>query len=161
MSATIREERDPAFWSAIANHPMVRPAIIVSGELPDMAKMVSDPKVWPLASEHGGFLFFQRDALAQVFELHTLYSPEGWGREVTDAAHQAFPLLFLRGAQIVFTVEVRTNQRSRPPLSHGWRAAGPFAFAAELAAEVRAWVLTQAAWEASPARRRLCRLSSP
>ena len=151
----IREQRDPAFWAAIANHPQVKPTVVISGEVPDMTQMVLDPKVWPLASEHGGFLFFQRDGLGRIFELHTLYSPEGWGREVAQAAKEAATAVFLRGAEVLFTIEVATNARSRPPLSHGWRPAGRFAFATELAAEVRTWVLTQEAWEASPARRRL------
>lgn len=150
----IREERNPLFWAAVANHPAVKPSVVLSGEIPDMTRMIGDPLVWPVASEHGGFLFFQRDALGRVFELHTMFTPEGWGREVAGAAKQAFSGLFLRGAELVFTVEVATNARSRPPLSHGWRVAGLFAPSTELAADVRTWVLTRTAWDASPARRR-------
>jgi hypothetical protein len=155
----IRIERDPRFWSAVANHPAVRPAIVVSGEMADLAAAVSDPLVLPMASEHGGFLFYQRDGLGWVYELHTMFTPAGWGREVAEAAHEAFQELFLRGAQVVFTLEIATNRRSRPPLSHGWRTAGRFASSPELPAEARTWVLTQEAWAQSPARRRFCRHS--
>lgn len=158
----MRVERDPAFWTAIANHPAVRPLIVISGELPDMTAMITDPKVLPLAFKHGGFLLFQRDGLGRVFELHTLFTPEGWGAEAAAAAHETCAWAFLHGCDIAFTVEIATNRRSRPPLSFGWRAAGPFRPSPELAADVRTWVLTQAAWDASPARRRIsCQLSSP
>lgn len=154
----IREERDPAFWAQVANHPDVRDAVLLSGELPDLARVCADPLVYPWASAHGGFLFYQRDGLGRVFELHTMFTPDGWGREVAQAAREAFTALFLRGADLVFTLEVRDSPNSRPPLSHGWKEAGPFSFAPELAAEVRSWVLTRTAWDASPVRRRMCQL---
>lgn len=157
----IRVERSGGFWNAIANHPEVAPLIAINNHVPDMTALVTDPMVLPVASEHGGFLFFQRDRLGFVFELHTMFTPEGWGREVADAARDAFSALFLRGATVVFTLEVETNAKSRPPLSHGWRPAGPFAFAPDLAANVRTWVLTQEAWNASPVRRRICRSQQP
>lgn len=157
----IREERDPAFWNAVACHPDVRPLIGPGVVMPDLTPVILDPHVLPMAAEHGGFIFFQRDRLGMVYELHTMFTPEAWGtREVPTAAHEAFGGLFLLGAALVFTLEVATNRRSRPPLSHGWRTACPFAFAPELAADVRTWVLTREAWDASPARRRqTCRSS--
>lgn len=150
----IREERDVAFWTAVANHPEVKPTMVLSGEVPDMTTMVLDPKVTPWAAEHGGFLVFQRDGLGRIFELHTMFTPEGWGREVAQAAKEGLTALFLRGADLLFTVEVATNARSRPALSFGWRPAGPFAHSPELAADVRTWVLTRDAWDTSPVRRR-------
>lgn len=156
----IREERSGAFWNAVASHPEVRDRITLGGPLSDLTAIVEHPSVLPLAAEHGGFIFLSRDVSARVFELHTLFTPEGWGREVTLAAREAFTAVFLRDAALVFTLEVEINRRSRPPLSHGWRPAGPFAFAPDLAANVRTWVLTQDAWNTSPVRRReSCRSS--
>ena len=87
--AVIRVEKDPAWWAAIANHPAVKPCLSLSADPVDVSKMVLDPKVWPVASEHGGFLFFQRDGLGRCWELHTMFTPEGWGREVAEAAKAA------------------------------------------------------------------------
>ncbi len=151
----IREERSGAFWNAVAAHPDVKPLVSPTCDVPDLTALVSDPFVLPWASEHGGFLFCQRDRQGFAFELHTLFTPEGWGREVARSAREAFTALFLNGAMLVFTLEVETNDRSRPPLSHGWRPAGPFVFAPDLAANVRTWVLTREAWDNSPVRRRI------
>jgi hypothetical protein len=106
----------------------------------------------PLASEHGGFMFVRQDAFGFVCELHTLFTPEGWGREVSAAAKQAFNAVFLLNYQAVITLEVRANPRSQPPRSYGFAQAGDWRMSP--AGEVRLWVLTRAAWEASPANRR-------
>lgn len=158
----IRLLRDPTFWQAVAEHPQVRPHL-GGGEVSALAEIVTNPLVLPLASEHGGFIFMQRDHFGRLFELHTMFLPEAWGtREIPLAAHEAFTVLFLRGADLCYTYEAATNRRSRPPLSHGWRPAGEFAPSTELAADVRTWVLTRLAWEQSPARSRLnCPSLSP
>jgi hypothetical protein len=152
----IREERDAGFWNAVATHPDVRDCVFMNHPTMDLAPLVEPPTSLPLAAEHGGFIFLNKDGLGLVYELHTMFTPAGWGREVAAAAREAFDLLFLRSAQLVFTLEVETNVRSRPPLSHGWRTAGPFTYAPDLAANVRTWVLTREAWDASPVRRRMC-----
>lgn len=150
----IREERNGAFWNAVSLHPDVAPWVWMGVDPVDLSDLVKRPDVLPLASEHGGFVFVEGDP--GEYELHTMYRPEGWGREVTAAAHEAFEALFLRGAELVRTLEVETNRRSRPPLSHGWRPASAFVHAPNLAANVRTWVLTRDAWNTSPVRRRLC-----
>lgn len=147
----IREDRSE-FWSRLAEHPMVRPHI-GSGNTADLDQFVALPVVTPLRSENGGFLFVKLDAFGRVYELHTIYHPDGWGREVLKAAKEAFAEMFSRGAQVVATYEVEGWWRSRPPLSFGFRPAGDFAPAGELT--LRTWTLTRAAWDASPARRRM------
>ncbi|HEY5072068.1 MAG TPA: hypothetical protein VII63_08555 [Caulobacteraceae bacterium] len=149
----VRIERDPAFWANVASHLQVAPHIGVGPEV--VGEFALRPGVTPLAAEHGGFLFSTLDGMGMVRELHTLFTPEGWGREVARAAHEAFALIFAAGAQVIVTHERADWWRSAPPKSHGWAVAGEWAGTA--IGEVRMWVLTLDAWRASPAvRRRAC-----
>lgn len=149
----IREERDPAFWTAVYEHPEVKPRVGLGHEL-DLAGIVSSPGVTPLAADHGGFIFAQLDGLGRTHELHTLFTPEGWGREVAQAAKDAFAFMFDRGADLIITQEVAGNRRSQPPRSFRFTPAGDFR-PSPLGPDLRSWVLTRAAWEASPARQRM------
>ena len=144
--------RDPAFWEAVIAHPDVGPNVTFGQEI-DVAGLVQHPGVVPLASEHGGFVFVQLDALGRVWELHTAYRPEGWGREVLFAAKSAFTRMFADGADLITTHEVEGNWRSRPPKTFRFEPAGEFRQA--LGKHLRTWMLTRAAWEASPARQRM------
>lgn len=150
----IRESRSPTFWTAIYDHPAVKPHVSLGHEV-DMAAVVASPTVTPLASAHGGFLFVRLDGLGRAYELHTMFTPEGWGREVTGAAKDAFVEMFERGADLIVTHEVSGNRRSQPPRSFRFTPAGDFRFSPELDAHLRTWVLTRSAWDASPARQRM------
>lgn len=119
----------------------------------DIGALVAHPLVTPLRAEHGGFLFIRLDPLGRVLELHTLFTPEGWGREVHRAAKAAFDRVFTEGGQMVVTSEVEDNRRSQPPRSFGFATAGDFE-PTPYAARFRTWFLTREAWEGSPARRR-------
>lgn len=149
----IREERDPAWWARIAEHPEVKPHITLGADF-DLAAVVQHPSVTPLAADHGGFIFARLDGLGRVHELHTLFTPEGWGREVTGAAKHAFAAMFDRGADLIVTQEVDGNRRSQPPRSFRFAPCGDFR-ASPLGPALRSWVLTRDAWEASPARLRM------
>ncbi len=149
----IREDRDAAFWTDVYEHPAVKPHVGLGREI-DIAGIVSDPAVTPLRAEHGGFIFAQLDGLARIYELHTLFTPEGWGREVAGAAKDAFAFMFDRGADLIVTQEVAGNRRSQPPRSFRFSPAGEFR-ASPLGVDLRSWVLTRYAWEASPARLRM------
>lgn len=152
----IRIERDISFWKKVAEHPRVAPHITLGHEL-DWSFIETD-RVLPLASEHGGFLFFQLDGVGRVCELHTLYTPDGWGMEVLTEAKRAFDEVFYRGAKIVVTQEVDDNWKSRPPKSFGWKSAGDFEMVKHLDHAIKSWYLTSEAWGASPAKRRADRL---
>ena len=117
----------------------------------DVGGMAMHDSITPLASENGGFLFCRLDGLGRVFELHTLFTPEGWGREVSASAKEAFAHMFAAGARVITTFEV--EGWSAPPLSFGWRAVGEFDETD--IGPVRTWVLTLEAWEGSPAHRRM------
>ena len=151
----IRVERDPAFWTAIASHPEVAPALL---GLPPakVGALARRPEMLPLASEHGGFLFTRLDAMGFVCELHTLFRPEGWGREALFAGIESLGVVWALGYQTIVTFESRANARSRPPRTFGFRKAGDWR--STPVGELRMWTLTQSAWNASPARRLRCPL---
>lgn len=156
----IREERSPAFWQGVADHPEVASRVFLGGQSHDLSAIVASPNVLPLASEHGGFLFARLDGFGRVYELHTMYRPEGWGREVLTASKLAFAKVFDLGAQLVSTYEVEGWWRSRPPKSFGFIRAGGFRPVPGIIPHLSTWVLTSDAWDASPARRRVkCQLS--
>lgn len=150
----IRENRDADFWTEVFNHPEVNPHVALGYDL-DMRAVVSSAQVTPLRAEHGGFLFIRLDGLGRVYELHTMFTPEGWGREVLLSAKAAFTEMFGRGAQLITTYEVAGNWRSQPPKTFRFAPCGEFQHAPQLGVDLRTWALSRAAWEASPARQRM------
>lgn len=143
----IREDRDLAFWTDVFNHPAVRPHVSMDGDLDWLPALVASERVTPLRTDGGGFLFLQLDALGRTLELHAAFLPEAWGAQVSQALKAA--LTRLEGWDLIVVSEVAGNWRSRPPRSFGFRPA------AEMAGQFRTWTLTRAAWEQSPARRRM------
>lgn len=150
----IRVERDPRFWFDVVSHPDVA-ALLGTTTFEQIAVLVETPGVTPLASEHGGFFFKACDSFGRVCELHTAFTPQGWGREVHDAALEAFGRIFFEdGFQVVVTYEQETNRRSKPPVSFGFEPLG--AFEPSPFGSVRSWLLTRSAFMTSPAGRRRC-----
>jgi hypothetical protein len=147
----IREDRDHAFWNAVYEHPAVKPHVSLGHDVDIITPLLANPAVTPLRAEHGGFLFVRLDNLGRVHELHSLFTPEGWGREVLQALKEAVSEMFARGAQVITTYDVEGNWRSRPPKTFRFQPCGDYAPA--LGVNLRTWVLTRADWEASPARR--------
>lgn len=149
---SVRIERDPAWWEAIASHPALAGAL--HGVAPaTIGQIATMPTMLPLAAEHGGFMFGAMDGFGFVRELHTLFTPEGWGREAITAGVEALEMLFGGPCEIVVTYEQEDNRRSRAPRGFG------FAMASERFAEtrfggLRCWLLTRMAWEAAPVRKR-------
>lgn len=149
----IREDRDVGFWHGVYEHPAVKPYVSLGHDL-DLAAILGNPWVTPLRAEHGGFLFVRLDGLGRVHELHTLFTPEGWGREVLTALKAAVERMFQNGAQIITTYDVEGYAKSRPPLTFRFASAGDYA-PTHLGPRLRSWVLTRNAWEVSPARQRM------
>ena len=149
----IREDRDLAFWTAVYEHPKIKPHVSLGQDI-NLADLLANEWVLPLRAEHGGFFFVRLDGLGRVYELHTLFTPEGWGREVLLALKAAVEHVFQAGAQVITTYDVEGYWRSKPPKTFRFEPAGDFA-ATELGPRLRSWVLTRNAWEASPARQRM------
>ena len=153
----VRVERDPAFWEAVASHPAL--AGVLHGVAPaTIGQLAGLPSMLPLAAEHGGFLFGAMDGFGFVRELHTLFTPEGWGREAVNAGVEALEVLFDGPCELVVTYEQEDNRRSRAPRGFGFTMAGGD-FRETAFGPLRVWLLTRSAWLASPMKERAsCRL---
>lgn len=148
--------RDVGFWDAVARHPEVAPFIFMGREPETLAPLIQDPRSKPYASDHGGVLFLPVDALGFVVEMHTLFTPEGWGREVALNGKRFVQDVF-QSVSLILTHEQEGHWRSRPPRSHGWVQCGDFKDAG-FSHRLRLWALTREAWIASPVGRKMqCR----
>lgn len=146
--------RDTSWWDGIANHEAVAPHVFMGLPAVTLAPLVEPENSFPMASINGGLIFAPLDNLGFVFELHTLYKPEGWGREVHAHAKECFRQMMER-ASIIVTHEQEGSSQTRPPLSFGWKSSGIFREVG-LPKRLRMWVLTKEAWESSPVGRKLC-----
>jgi len=145
--------RDPAFWDSVAQHPQVAPHVFMGRATSSLAGLVEHPGVLPLASENGGVLFVGIDPLGMVREMHTMYKPEGWGREVALFGRKFIEEAF-KVCSLITTNEQEGHWRSLPPKSHGWVSSGEFREVG-LSKRVRLWLLTREAWVASPVGRKM------
>jgi hypothetical protein len=143
----IREDRDPAFWTSVLAHPALEH--MRHGQDPSIITLALD-RALCLRAEHGGFLFFPADSFGLTLELHTLFTPEGWGREALEALREAIDLVFGR-ADLVITHET-PHPQSRPPKTFRFAPMGEFRTTPH--GRYRLWSLTRDAWLGSPARRR-------
>lgn len=145
------DARDPDFWNEVASHPEVGPHVSLGTRI-DVGQIAQSPLVTPFRHDHGGFLLVRLDAMGRTYELHTMFKPEAWGRAVNVAAKAMFRQMFAH-ADVIVTHEVEGWWRSRPPKSFGFVRAGDFR-QTPFGVSLSTWVLTKAAWEASPAARR-------
>lgn len=144
--------RDVAFWDRIASLPEVAPHIFLGKGPQSLGPVIENPAVRPYASENGGLIFSPADDHGFVMDLHTLYAPEGWGREVAKFSKLAFADIF-RTASLILTHEQEGYWRSRPPRSHGWQACGDYTDCG-FPRRLKLWSLSREAWNASPIGRK-------
>lgn len=154
MVVTLREERDPAFWDRVSSHPAVAPTVTM-GRAMDWAASLAQPAVIPLAAEHGGLIMVRLDGIGRVHEMHTMFTPEGWGREAMLSMAQAIQWVFVRGSQLVTTYELEGEFHSLPPKTFRFAPCGDFSPVEGVPWRVRTWSLARLAWDAAPARRRI------
>ena len=145
--------RDAEFWDGVANHPEVAPHIFMGMEPTSLAPILDNPDNLPMRSEHGGLIFTAAGSFGMVRELHTLYTPEGWGREVAMNAKHFMREAF-KDCQIIVTQEQEGNWRSVPPKSHGWKSVGEYCYVG-MPVRLKLWMLTKEAFDASPVGRKL------
>lgn len=92
----IRRTLDGTFLTSVANDPEVRPYIgapTADGfEELDLRPMIADPSNVTLVTEHGGWIL--QAVLPGVYELHTLFLPEGRGKPYFKAAKEALRYAF-------------------------------------------------------------------
>lgn len=147
-------ERDYLFWDSVASHEAVAPHIFMGTEPFSLKEMVQRTTTLPLRSEHGGVLLVGLDGFGLVREMHTMYTPEGWGREVARNG-KLFMVEAFRTTEVLFTHEQEDNWRSRPPKSHGWVSVGDLK-SVGLSKRLRLWMLTRDNFYSSPVGRKLC-----
>ena len=145
--------RDVQFWDSVACHEAVAPHVFMGSEPRSIGSLIENERNLPFASENGGVLFVGLDALGMVREMHTMYRPEGWGREVAING-KSFVQEVFQTASLIMTHEQEGNWKSRPPLSHGWKPSGDYCDIG-LSCRLRLWVLTKDAWIASPVGRKM------
>lgn len=111
------------------------------------------------ASKHGGFLLANIDGMGRGYDLHALFTPEGWGREV-NAGLKYLLLGVFRTAHYITVSELEQMPSSRPPLSFGFHPCS-IGWLDSPHGPMRTWILTLDSWRASPAfRRARCLLHS-
>lgn len=145
--------RDASFWDEIAQHPEVSPHVFMGRKPDTLSPIVEHPGVLPLSSQNGGLLFIGIDPLGMVRELHTMYRPEGWGREVAVNS-KAFIAQAFEECSLITTNEQEGYWRSQPPKCQGWVSSGDFREVG-LGKRLRLWVLTKEAFFASAVGRKM------
>ncbi len=134
--------------NAIANDPRVRPSLGGDGAL-DLAPLVEDRRNITLQFDLGAFVFREIGGYGLIYELHSLFLPEGWGRPAAAAAREAALHMFAGvGAALLVTFEQAGAWRSRPPKSHGWKLARD-AWVVMEGMPVCTWCLTAENWRQS------------
>lgn len=83
---------DAARVNEIANHPDVRPWVAGGTDALDLSSVVANAANVLLMNEHGG-CFFERVG-AGIFEVHTLFRPEGRGPAAVAAVQDALHWMF-------------------------------------------------------------------
>lgn len=90
----IRQTMNPAFLNEVANHPSVRP-FVAAGDTPlDLTPLVTNPNNICLVMEHGGWVIQRLDA--GLYEVHSLFLPEGRGRDFQHGAKEGVRWMFTR-----------------------------------------------------------------
>ena len=146
--------RDAEFWDRIAFDPLVSPRVFMGlGEM-SLAPLVENEKNLPFSSENGGVILVSLDHFGLVREMHALYQPQGWGREVAKAVPYFMKEAF-NTTSVIFTHEQEGEWRTSPPKSHGWKVVSDFCYV-EMPKRLRLWMLTKEAFYASPVGRKLC-----
>lgn len=145
--------RDVQFWDSIASHAEVAPFVFMGAPVQSLDILISDEKNEPFASKNGGVLFVKTDHLGSIYEMHTMFRPEGWGREVAVTGAKALHHIFSK-ALLVFTYEQEGHWQSRPPKSHRWKSSGAFVDQG-LSKKLKLWYLTRDDWLSSPVGKKI------
>lgn len=150
----IELEADVSWWDGVAACPEVGPHVFMGREPFSLSALLDQHGAIGLRGENGGAIFIPRDPLGIVLEMHTLFRPEGWGREVALVGREIMGLVF-KATSLLLTHEQEGYWRSRPPKSHGWVACADFQDVG-LPVRLRLWALTREGWMNSVVGRKTC-----
>lgn len=106
MNRTMDAER----LNALANHPDVRPWLLGADGPLDLTRLVENPAVVCLEAEHGAFLLVPIQPT--VYELHTMWLPEGRGKEFFGHAAEMFRYIFTRTDCLEVVTKVPDGNRA-------------------------------------------------
>lgn len=145
--------RDVQFWDSISSHVEVAPFVFMGVPVQSLDVLIVNENNEPFASKNGGVLFVKTDHLGSIYEMHTMFRPEGWGREVAVTGAKALHHIFSK-ALLVFTYEQEGHWQSRPPKSHRWKSSGDFVDQG-LSKRLKLWYLTRDDWLSSPVGKKI------
>lgn len=146
----LRLERNEDFWLRIVSHPDVSPGLFLSPH--EFMTCVTNDNVFPMASKNGGFLYVKTDSAGLTAEFHTVFTPEGRGREAFLAAIEFADYVFDTGLQLLMTYEVESNPKSSPPLSFGFKSHGDYSETTY--GRFKLWSLDKDSWRNAPVNKR-------
>lgn len=114
-AVTMRRVTDATFLNVVANHPDVRPFLGGGDGVLDLSGLVSSLANVTVQGEHGGFI-----AISQglgVYDIHSLFLPDGRGREAMTLMREGLGYLFLRTDAVELTTRVPSNNASAKALA--------------------------------------------
>lgn len=88
---TVSRSMDAAHFNAIANHDAVRPTLGGDGPM-ELRPVIENARNYAFATPHGGFLLL--DCGSGRYDVHSLFLPEGRGREAMDAMREVAAYMF-------------------------------------------------------------------
>ena len=99
----LRRTLDPAFLTAVANHPEVHPWVAPTADAVDLAPVITHPANVTLVTDHGGFIGIRQEP--GLYDVHSLFLPSGRGRVAVAAMTAALQYMFIQ----TDCVELRTQ----------------------------------------------------
>lgn len=89
----IRRTFDPSFLNTVANHPEVLPFIGGNGAAVDLTALISNRANIAIEADHGGWILTRLEP--GIYELHTMFLPEGRGKLYFTEARDALRYVFV------------------------------------------------------------------
>ena len=105
---------DPAHFNAVANDPSVRPFLGGEGQI-DLTPLLRNPAHVGIATEHGGFVLVNQGE--GRYEVHSMFLPEGRGREAVEAMRAASAYLFAATDCVEVVTKAATTNRGAMALA--------------------------------------------
>ena len=117
MTVTLRPTRDATFLNTVANHPDVRPWLLAEdGPAPlDFKDVIENPDNVSLVTETGGFVFMRHED--GIYEVHSLFIPEGRGTHTITAMRQAAQYMFVETDCMELLTKVPVNNTAAKGLA--------------------------------------------
>lgn len=147
---------DATLLNTVANDPTVRPWLGGDGPI-NLAPLLADPTTLAIVTPHGGIIAVPLDE--HRYEAHSLFLPEGRGREAIVATRAALDFLFSTSAATELVTKVTTDNKAARGMARlmGFLPVftAPLPWSAGLTREVMALVLPIDVWAQRSAQARI------